>query len=443
VVSIAKVINCLWCRSSLLVASEPALGVNGMECTIRTRVPCAPIPQPAPAAAARKDRRRIWNHNWSPSFRPRGGLLLPLSIRTFGSRFLPLSAAESTPVGTPWLVDEFWSPVACCCASQAAVTCGSTYSAARCEQRRNRWRRCSSARVTDVSDVLENRTEFWSPVSCCRFSQAAVTCGSYSAARREQRRNRWGRCSSAHATNVSDVMKNRTEIWSPVCCCYSSQAVVSCGSSYSAARCKQRRNRWRRCSSEHATDMSDATVASDVTETRTGDGISKNVLNLIGNTPMVYLNKVTSDCFAKIACKLEALGPCRSVKDRIALAMVEDAERRGLVKPGVSTFVEATSGNTGVGLAFVCASKGYKLILTMPEDQSIERRILVQAFGAQVVLTPAKYAMTGAIKKAEELCRQIPNSHSLQQFNNPANPRVHFETTGPEIWRDTCGKVDY
>lgn len=132
--------------------------------------------------------------------------------------------------------------------------------------------------------------------------------------------------------------------------------------------------------------MSDATVASDVTETRTGDGISKDVLNLIGNTPMVYLSKVTSDCFAKIACKLEALGPCRSVKDRIALAMVEDAERRGLVKPGVSTFVEATSGNTGVGLAFVCASKGYKLILTMPEDQSIERRILVQAFGAQVTL---------------------------------------------------------
>lgn len=123
----------------------------------------------------------------------------------------------------------------------------------------------------------------------------------------------------------------------------------------------------------------------ELAETRTDGPIRENVLKLIGNTPMVYLNKVPSNCCARIACKLEALGPCRSVKDRIALAMVEDAERRGLIKPGVSTLVEPTSGNTGVGLAFVCASKGYKLVLTMPEDQSIERRVLVQAFGAQVL----------------------------------------------------------
>lgn len=194
----------------------------------------------------------------------------------------------------------------------------------------------------------------------------------------------------------------------------------------------------RACSSNRGIGISDA-----VAETPTTDLVCKNVLGLVGNTPMVYLNRVSAGCCAKIACKLEALEPCRSVKDRIALAMVEDAERRGVITPGVSTLIEPTSGNTGVGLAFVCASKGYKLILTMPEDQSIERRILVQGFGAQVVTTSAKYSMTGAIEKAEELCRQIPNAYSLQQFRNPANPRVHFETTGPEIWRDTCGKVGH
>ncbi|KAL3688375.1 hypothetical protein R1sor_014684 [Riccia sorocarpa] len=184
-------------------------------------------------------------------------------------------------------------------------------------------------------------------------------------------------------------------------------------------------------------------AAVEVPETKSDEKIRKNVLALVGDTPMVYLNKVASRCCARIACKLEALQPCRSVKDRIALAMVEDAEKQGLIQPGKSTLVEPTSGNTGIGLAFVCASKGYDLILTMPEDQSIERRILVQAFGAKVVLTPAKLAMTGSIKKAEELVRKIPGAVTLQQFNNAANPRVHYQTTGPEIWRDTKGKVDF
>eukprot|EP00271_Cylindrocystis_brebissonii_P007810 TRINITY_DN2156_c0_g1_i1.p1 TRINITY_DN2156_c0_g1~~TRINITY_DN2156_c0_g1_i1.p1 ORF type:complete len:466 (-),score=53.87 TRINITY_DN2156_c0_g1_i1:459-1856(-) len=171
--------------------------------------------------------------------------------------------------------------------------------------------------------------------------------------------------------------------------------------------------------------------------------IHRGIDKLVGSSPMVYARHVTARCCAHVACKMEAFQPCRSVKDRIALAMIEDAEERGLISPGTSTLVEATSGNTGVGLAYICALKGYKLLLCMPEDQSIERRILVQAFGAQVVLTPKNAAMTGSIRKAEELCRKVPGAHSLQQFQNPANPRVHYETTGPEIWKDTKGKIDF
>jgi cysteine synthase A len=171
--------------------------------------------------------------------------------------------------------------------------------------------------------------------------------------------------------------------------------------------------------------------------------IFKKITDLIGNTPLVELSKYSEKRGLKkpVVAKVEYFNPGGSVKDRIALAMIEDAEKKGLLKPG-ATIIEPTSGNTGVGLALVSAVKGYHLILTMPETMSVERRNLVKAYGAEVRLTSGKEGMPGAIKAAEELRDSIPGSIILGQFVNAANPQKHYETTGPEIWRDTDGKID-
>jgi cysteine synthase A len=168
--------------------------------------------------------------------------------------------------------------------------------------------------------------------------------------------------------------------------------------------------------------------------------IAEKITDLIGNTPLVRLNKI-NESRAFVYLKLESFNPLHSIKDRVALAMIETAEKDGRLKEG-SVIIEPTSGNTGVGLAFVSAVKGYRIILTMPETMSIERRKLLSALGAEVVLTDGAKGMKGAIEKAEELAAGMPNSFLPQQFKNPANPEVHEKTTGPEIWKDTDGQID-
>jgi len=186
----------------------------------------------------------------------------------------------------------------------------------------------------------------------------------------------------------------------------------------------------------------DSDINLNLTPRRTRPAIAKDATELIGNTPLMRLSRFAQDAPGILVAKLESFSPGFSVKDRIGVAMVEDAEAAGTIQPGVTTIVEPTSGNTGIALAWVAAAKGYRLILTMPESMSLERRVLLLGYGAELVLTPASEGMSGAVRRAEAIVAETPNAWMPQQFENAANPEIHRRTTAVELWEDTDGQID-